>query len=415
MALPVSPLAPAYSERLTPLPGVFLAAGHAGIRYKDRNDLLLVSLPEGTQAAGVFTRSLTAAAPIDWCRSALAQTSAARAVLVNAGNANAFTGKAGMAATRRSAEAAAEALGIAPQEVLVASTGVIGEPLPQEKIVAAVPALAARLAEENWDEAADSILTTDTFRKSARVAFTVNGTPCVLQGFAKGSGMIAPDMATMLAFLFTDAALAPHLLQDALSAANERSFNAITVDSDTSTNDCALLFATGTAGNAPLHSATDDGFAAFEEALHAVMLELATLVVRDGEGASKFVTIHVEGAENEEGAKRIALSIGNSPLVKTALAASDANWGRIVAAVGKSGARADRDRLQLWIGEEGAEVLVAHEGGVHPEYREAQIAAHMRGPHIRLRLDAGVGEASFTAYTCDFTEGYIRINGSYRS
>lgn len=415
MALPVSPLAPDHWPTLTPLAGVRLAAAHAGIRYKERDDVMIALLPEGTQAAGVFTRSRTAAAPIDWCRSALQANPNIRALLVNAGNANAFTGAHGMHATRTNAVSVANALGVKSEQVLVASTGVIGEPLPFVKIDAAVPHLVEAANESGWEDAAASILTTDTFKKTARATFTLDGRECVLQGFAKGSGMIAPDMATMLAFLFTDAAIAPHLLQEALSAANERSFNAITVDSDTSTNDCALLFATGTAGNAPLNAATDAGFGEFETALHWVMLELATLVVRDGEGATKFVEIHVEGAEDEADAKRIALSIGNSPLVKTALAASDANWGRIVAAVGKSGARADRDRLQLWIGAEGAEVLVAAEGGVHPDYREADIQDHMRGSRIRLRLDAGVGESRFTAYTCDFTEGYIRINGSYRS
>ncbi len=415
MALPVSPLAPDHWPTLTPLAGVKLAAGHAGIRYKDRHDVMLALLPEGTQAAGVFTRSRTAAAPIDWCKTALAATPQTRAVLVNAGNANAFTGAHGMHATRTNAESVARALGVKPEQVMIASTGVIGEKLPFEKIDVAIPALLQAAGESGWEEAAVSILTTDTFKKTARATFSVGGKACVLQGFAKGSGMIAPDMATMLAFLFTDAAIDAPLLQAALSAANERSFNAITVDSDTSTNDCALLFATGTAGNVTLSAETDADFAAFENALHWVMLELATLVVRDGEGATKFVEIHVEGAETEEDAKRIALSIGNSPLVKTALAASDANWGRIVAAVGKSGAKADRDKLQLWIGAEGAEVLVAAEGGVHADYREADIQDHMRGQRIRLRLDAGVGEASFTAYTCDFTEGYIRINGSYRS
>jgi glutamate N-acetyltransferase/amino-acid N-acetyltransferase len=410
MALPVSPLAPERLPALTPIAGVKLAAGHAGIRYKGRPDVFLALCDEGTQVAGVFTRSLAAAAPIDWCRTVLAKGQP-RAVLVNAGNANAFTGKAGMESVLRSTAAVASALGIAPEEVLVASTGVIGEPLPDAKITATVPDMAKSLRADGWDESAASILTTDTFKKTARVTFDLDGTPVVLQGFAKGSGMIAPDMATMLGFIFTDAAIAAPVLQHALRAANEQSFNAITVDSDTSTNDCAILFATGKAGNAPLTTLDDPRMAAFQQALNKLMLELAVLIVRDGEGASKLIEITVTGAESAQAAKRIALSIGNSPLVKTAIAGQDANWGRIVAAVGKAGERADRDKLQVWIGG----VLVAADGAVHPDYKEAEIMPHMRGQEIQMRVDVGIGAGSFTAYSCDFTEGYIRINGSYRS
>ena len=410
MALSVSPLAPARLEALTPVAGVKLAAAHAGIRYKDRPDVFLALCDEGTDAAGVFTRSLTAAAPVDWCRAAL-QHGKPRAVLVNAGNANAFTGKAGMASVERCCGATAQALGIKPEEVLMASTGVIGETLPDAKITAALPNLIESLRPNAWDEASASILTTDTFKKTARATFEIDGVKVTLQGFAKGSGMIAPDMATMLAFVFTDAAIAAPVLSHCLRAANEQSFNAITVDSDTSTNDCAIMFATGKATHAKIERLDDPRVKEFQTALDGVMKDLALLTVRDGEGASKLIEIHVTGAETASAAKRIALSIGNSPLVKTAIAGQDANWGRIVAAVGKAGEKADRDKLKIWIG--GA--LVATEGAVNPAYREAEIMPHMRGKEISIKVDVGIGAGSFTAYSCDFTEGYIRINGSYRS
>lgn len=415
MALPISPLAPARLEALTPLAGVKIAAGHAGIRYKDRPDMLLALCEEGTQVAGVFTRSLTAAAPIDWCRTALAN-GAPRALLVNAGNANAFTGAAGIHSVQHSCEAVADMLGLKPAEVLMASTGVIGEPLPDAKIIATVPDLVRSLRPNGWDEAAASILTTDTFKKTARLTVDLDGQEVTLQGFAKGSGMIAPDMATMLAFLFTDAAIDAPVLQHCLRAANEQSFNAITVDSDTSTNDCAFLFATGKAGNKAITRLDDPRVAAFQAALNQLMRDLAILIVRDGEGASKLIEITVTGAESAQAAKRIALSIGNSPLVKTAIAGQDANWGRIVAAVGKAGERAERDKLEVRIGAMGKDlILVACNGAVNPDYREAEIMPAMRGQEIAIRVDVGVGAASFTAYSCDFTEGYIKINGSYRS
>lgn len=390
------------------IPGVAIATGGVQIRYKDRDDLLLVALAEGTQAAGVYTRSLMAAAPVEWCRSCSPQ---ARALVVNSGNANAFTGKAGVEAVEATAKAAAVLLGCQPEQVYVASTGVIGEKLPVEKITEGLPALNASLNPDAWGKAAAAIMTTDTFAKTATRTATIGDKKVTLVGITKGSGMIAPDMATMLGFIFTDAKIEAGLLATMLSRASHKSFNCITVDGETSTNDCVLLFATGKAGNAEATDAGDPALDAFKAALGALCEDLAKQIVVDGEGATKFVTIHVSGAEDDEAARRIGLTVGNSPLVKTAIAGSDPNWGRIVAAIGKSGEWADRDKLTIHIGD----VLVTSGGGVHPSYVEAQAAAHMQGKEISLSIDVGVGEGKATVWTCDFTEGYIKINTSYRS
>jgi len=403
--LPVSPLAPAALPVLPPIAGVQLATTQAGIRYQGRTDLLLVSLAEGTHVAGVFTRSKAPSAPIDWCRAALLYGSA-RALLVNSGNANAFTGKRGVASVQASAAAAATLLGCTPQEVYLASTGVIGEPLPHEKIVAAMPALAAHHGQD-WAGAARAIMTTDTFPKAATRCVTIAGKAVHLNGIAKGSGMIAPDMATMLGFIFTDIAIAQPMLQAMLARANAKSFNAITVDGDTSTSDCALLFATGQSGvtlseaEAPL----------FEAALTELLIELAQLIVKDGEGAQKFITIHVRGAESDQAAHRIGLAIGNSPLVKTAIAGEDANWGRIVMAVGKSGEKADRDLLSVAIGG----VTIARDGERVEGYDEAPVVAHMKTRDIVIEVDLRIGPGEATVWSCDLTHGYIDINADYRS
>jgi glutamate N-acetyltransferase/amino-acid N-acetyltransferase len=353
----------------------------------------------------VFTRSKAPSAPIDWCRAALPHGTA-RALVVNSGNANAFTGKRGVASVQASAAAAAAAVGCAPHAVFLASTGVIGEPLAHEKIEAALPALHAALGDD-WNGAARAIMTTDTFPKAATRSLLVNGVSVTINGIAKGSGMIAPDMATMLGFIFTDAAIDQPLLQRMLQRANAKSFNAITVDGDTSTSDCALLFATGKAGV----TITEGAHAAFEAALTDLLIELAQLIVKDGEGAQKFMTIRVRGAESDHAAHRIGLAIGNSPLVKTAIAGEDANWGRIVMAVGKSGEAADRDKLSVAIGG----VTIARDGERVEGYDEAPVNAHMKTRDILIEVDLQIGPGTATVWTCDLTHGYIDINADYRS
>ncbi len=400
---PRSPLA----VELPPLPavaGVRLGAAAAGIRYQGRTDLVMVELAEGATAAGVFTRNSCPGAPVDWCRAALAG-GRARALVVNAGNANVFTGKAGAAAAAATAAAAAGLVGCPDGEVFVASTGVIGEALPYERITAALPALHASLRADGWEQAARGIMTTDTFAKAATRTASVGGVEVRLSGIAKGSGMIAPDMATMLCFVFTDARIGPEPLQAALAHGVARSFNCITVDSDTSTSDTVLLFATGQAGNA------DADLGDFAAKLDDLLLDLALQVVRDGEGAQKLVRIDVGGAVSAASARRVALAIGNSPLVKTAIAGEDANWGRIVMAVGKAGEPADRDRLAIAVGG----VWMARDGSVVPGYDEAPVVAHMRGREIVIAVDLGLGDGAATVWTCDLTHGYIDVNGSYRS
>ena len=409
MALPISPLAMDMPDVL-PLAGVRLGSAEAGIRYSGRTDLVMATMPPGTTVAGVFTRNRCPGAPVDWCRAVLAH-GRARALVVNAGNANVFTGRAGMEAVEATAEAAAALLGCNPQEVFVASTGVIGETLPYAKLTAALPGLHATLSEDGWADAARGIMTTDTFPKAATRTPLIEGSPVRITGIAKGSGMIAPDMATMLAFVWTDAALPASLLQDMLSRGVKRSFNCTTVDSDTSTSDTVLLFATGQADHARVGKHDAKLLRGFRDALDAVLLDLALQVVRDGEGAQKLVRIDVTGAASGKSARRVALAIANSPLVKTAIAGEDANWGRIVMAVGKSGEPADRDKLSVGVGG----TWMARDGGVVPDYDEAPVVAHMKGREIAIAVDLGLGKGKGTAWTCDLTHGYIDINGSYRS
>ncbi|HEY1838543.1 MAG TPA: bifunctional glutamate N-acetyltransferase/amino-acid acetyltransferase ArgJ [Rhizomicrobium sp.] len=407
----VSPLAPKALPKLPPLAGVRLATGEAGVRYKNRTDVLLVTLASGTQVAGVFTKSRTASAPVDWCK-ALMKAGTARALVVNSGNANAFTGKAGIEGARTVAQAAAATLDCRAQEVMLASTGVIGEPLPAERITKILGDLAQRGDASGWRAAAEAIMTTDTFPKMATASAEIDGKRVTINGIAKGSGMIAPDMATMLSFVFTDANLPASVLQDLLSAGTKTSFNAITVDSDTSTSDTLLLFATGKgARHATISKSADRSLSDFRKKLDAVLLDLALQVVKDGEGAQKLIQIDVAGAESDDAAKRIALAIANSPLVKTAIAGSDANWGRIVMAVGKAGEKADRDRLKISFGGQ----VVAENGTRAVHYDEAAATRAVSGHSVEIAVDLGLAKGKARVWTCDLTHGYIDINGSYRS
>ncbi len=399
----VSPLAQPLPD-LAPVAGVRLGAAAAGIRYKGRTDLFLAEFAPGTTVAGVFTRNKCPGAPIDWCRAALAGGTA-RALVVNAGNANVFTGQAGRDATQATADAAAALVGCNPTEVFLASTGVIGQTLPHDRITAALPALHATLREDAIADAARGMMTTDTFPKAATRMAEIGGVPVRITGIAKGSGMIAPDMATMLCFVFTDAALPAATLQWLVEKYVHSTFNCITVDADTSTSDTVLLFATGQAGNEPHVSSS------FMLALEEVLLGLAIMVVRDGEGAQKLVRIDVSGASDDASAHRVAMAVANSPLVKTAIAGEDANWGRIVMAVGRAGEPADRDRLSIAIGG----TWMARNGTVVDGYDEAPVVAHMRGHEIAIQIDLGMGGGNGRAWTCDLTHGYIDINGSYRS
>jgi glutamate N-acetyltransferase/amino-acid N-acetyltransferase len=412
MSAKTSPLAPAAFPDLPQVAGVRLATGMTGLRYKGRDDLLWAEFVPGTVVAGCFTTSATRAAPVRWCETALAG-GRARALVVNAGNANAFTGPTGARAVAAEVDGAAAVLGCAREEVFVASTGVIGVPLDPKPIVDMMADLSGRASDaaDAWAPAAKSIMTTDTFPKGASATVTIGGRSVTVVGFAKGSGMIAPNMATMLGFVFTDAAIGATLAQRLLARGVDRSFNAITVDGDTSTNDCVMLFATGAAGN-PLLAEEDADGAVFAEALEAVLSDLARQVVRDGEGATKFVTLKITGAEDDGAARRVGLTVANSPLVKTAIAGSDANWGRIVAALGRSGERVAEDRLRIHIGG----VLVAENGAVHPDYDEkAYVAGYMKGQEIDIAVDVGVGDGVATVWTCDLTHGYIDINADYRS
>ena len=417
-AKPVSPLAPpAGFPALPVIDGVRFAAAEAGVRYSGRLDVMLAEIAAGSAIAGVFTRSSTRSMPVLWCQEVLAGLRAAPAgdsgfaILVNSGNSNAFTGGAGREAVAATVAATADTLGIAQDHVFVASTGVIGERLPYDRIVAKLSELRRDLDPGGAARAARAIMTTDTYAKGAAARVNLDGVPVSIAGFAKGSGMIAPDMATMLVFLFTDAAVAPDLLQDMVSRIGARTFNCITVDGDTSTSDTLLMAATGRAAMPPLRNDDDPRAAAFETALEGVMLDLAQQVVRDGEGASKFVEIRVEGALTDGDARKVALSIANSPLVKTAIAGEDPNWGRIVMAVGKSGASADRDRLSIRFGD----ILVAENGWVSPGYSEAAGAAYMKRSELVLGVDLGLGAGRAVVWTCDLTHGYIAINADYRS
>ncbi len=410
-AHPVSPLAPKSHPKLPPLAGVRLATTAAGVRYKDRTDVLLVLLAPGTQAAGVFTTSKTASAPVEWCRKNL-KPGTARALVVNSGNANAFTGHAGLDAVAQIAQSASAIIGCRPSDIFMASTGVIGEPLPANKITTVLGSLSEQVAAGHWKEAADAIMTTDTFPKAATATALIDGVKVTINGIAKGSGMIAPDMATMLSFVFTDANLPADVLQECLGAGVGPSFNAITVDSDTSTSDTLMLFATGKgARHAPITKASDKKLLDFRRKLDALLLDLALQVVKDGEGAQKLIRIDVGGAENDAAAKRIALSIANSPLVKTAIAGNDANWGRIVMAVGKAGEKADRDKLKISIGGQ----VVAEMGLRAARYNEAAATKAVSGRDVEIAVDVGIGKGAARVWTCDLTHGYIDINGSYRS
>ncbi|MCA1492560.1 bifunctional glutamate N-acetyltransferase/amino-acid acetyltransferase ArgJ [Sinorhizobium alkalisoli] len=409
----VSPLAPKTFAEMPALRGVRMATAAAGIKYKNRTDVLMMIFDAPTAVAGVFTRSKCPSAPVDFCRKNL-PAGVARAVVVNSGNANAFTGKKGREATELTAKSAAQAVGCSEGEIFLASTGVIGEPLDAAKFAGVLDRLAVEATEDFWFEAAKAIMTTDTFPKVATRKTEIGGVKVTINGIAKGAGMIAPDMATMLSFVVTDADIAPAALQALLSAGVGPTFNSVTVDSDTSTSDTLMLFATGAAakdGQARVEASDDPRLVSFRAALNDLLRDLALQVVRDGEGARKMVEVTVQGAETDAAAKRIALSIANSPLVKTAVAGEDANWGRVVMAVGKSGEMAERDRLAIWFGD----VRVAVEGERDPAYSEAAASAVMKGETIPIRVEIGLGSGSATVYTCDLTKEYVEINGDYRS
>ena len=403
-----SPLATPFPD-LPPIAGVRVAVSRAGYKAWERADLTFAALDEGTVVAGVTTRSRCPSPEVEWCRAALT-LGRARALVVNAGNSNAFTGNRGRVAVEAIAARVAGAVGCQPSDVFVASTGVIGVPLPIDKAEAGIDAVLEAPA-ASWREAADTIGTTDTFAKGAVTTATIGGRSVSIVGIIKGSGMIAPDMATMLGFIFTDAAVEPPLLQRMLETANERTFSCITVDGDTSTSDTVLAFATGRAGNPPLATMEDDGAEGFAQALGDLCRQLAQLVVRDGEGASKFIEVQVVGAESDRSAHRVAMSIANSPLVKTAIAGEDANWGRVVMAVGKAGEPAERDRLSIRFGT----TQVARDGMAVEGYDEAPVAQHLKGQDVEIGVDLGLGEGRATVWTCDLTHGYISINADYRS
>jgi len=406
----VSPFAPSAFPALAPIAGVRVATAAVGVHYRGRPDVMMAALDPGTSVAGVFTTSRTSAAPVAWCRRILGG-GGARGLVVNAGNANVFTGRDGAVAVAATAEAGAHALGCAPHEVFVASTGVIGVKLPYERVTGALPDMARDLAPGRWREAAEAIRTTDTYAKGAGAVADIAGAPVVISGICKGSGMIAPDMATMHAYLFTDAQLPAAVLQPLLATANATSFNCITVDSDTSTSDTVLLFSTGHGPeHVPIAAHTDRRLADFKAKLGAVMTDLAHQIVRDGEGASKFIAIHVGGAASRRAARKIGLSIANSPLVKTAIGGSDPNWGRIIAAIGKAGENADRDRIRICFGD----TIVATDGGP-ADHDEPALIAYMRGTEVAIAIDVGVGRGRATVWTCDLTKGYIDINTGYRS
>jgi len=406
-----SPLAPAAFPSLPAIGGVRFAAAEAGIKYKNRRDVLLAVFDKGTTVAGVFTRSRCPSAPVDWCKAAL-KSGKARALLANSGNANAFTGKRGRETTKLSAAMAAKVVGCKPNEVFLASTGVIGEPLDAQKFSGVLAATARRAAPGPWIDAASAIMTTDTYPKGATRQVRLGSATVTINGIAKGAGMIAPDMATMLSFVVTDAPIAAGALQKLLAAGVRDTFNAITVDSDTSTSDTLLLFATGAAPKAPkITKATDKRLAPFKAALNDLLRDLAHQVVRDGEGARKFVEVRVRGAVSKTSARRIGMAIANSPLVKTAIAGEDANWGRIVMAVGKAGEPADRDRLSIYFGD----TRVAVKGERDPAYSEEAVSAIMQRDAIVITVDLGIGTGRDTVWTCDLTKEYIAINGDYRS
>ncbi len=411
-ALPVSPLAVPF-PKIPPIAGVELATGRAGFYKHDRQDLLVMRFAEGTSAAGVFTRHTVGSAPVDWCKRQLAATKGAdvRALVVNAGCANSFTGRPGMDAVRRVASAVGKRFDCRQRDVMMASTGVIGVLLDDAKITARLAEVEHRLAEDNWAAAAHAIMTTDTFPKGAYAEAKIDGETVRIAGIAKGSGMIAPDMATMLAFVATDAAISPTALQTLASLYTRTTFNCVTVDGDRSTNDTLLLFATGQSSAPKISRAGDKRLADFREKLEGVLLDLALQLVRDGEGATKFVKINVTGAESPASARKIARTIAESPLVKTAFAGEDANWGRIVMAVGRADEPVNRDDLSIRFGP----LVAAQDGMIAPTYNEAKMSAYMKNAELEVSVDVGVGRGSASVWTCDLTKQYVAINGDYRS
>jgi glutamate N-acetyltransferase/amino-acid N-acetyltransferase len=411
MSTSVSPLAPVNVPDMPAIPGVRLATAAAGIRYAERTDVLLALFEPGTTVAGVFTRSKCPSAPVEWCRARL-KTARPRALVVNSGNANAFTGKSGRDACRFTAQIAARAAGCKPDDVFLASTGVIGEPLKAEAFDGVMEGMVARAQADDFPAAARAIMTTDTFPKVATATAKIGKAKVTINGIAKGAGMIAPDMATMLSFIFTDAAISASALQTLLKDGVADTFNAVTIDGDTSTSDTLMMFATGKAAGSPrIVRAADPRLKDFRKALHAVLADLSEQIARDGEGARKLVEIVVEGAVSKSSARRIAMSIANSPLVKTAIAGEDANWGRVVMAVGKAGEPANRDKLSIWFGG----IRVAYKGARDPGYDEASVSAAMKKPEISLKVALGLGKGRDRVLTCDLTKEYIAINGDYRS
>jgi glutamate N-acetyltransferase/amino-acid N-acetyltransferase len=411
MGLATSPLAPTSLADLPPIEGVRLAAASLELRYKGRPDVLLVECAAGTAVAGVFTRSTTAAAPVTWCRQALAQHQADKpcALLVNAGQANAFTGKQGEDDVASCIKAVTDKLQCPATNVYVASTGVIGQRMPVEKLASGIARL--KVDGNDWAVAAEAIRTTDTFPKRLTSRVRLRGKDVTINGIAKGSGMIAPDMATMLGFVFTDAAIAPDVWSHLLQESNAMSFNCITVDGDSSTNDTLLAFATGKAGNEAIDNLHDPDFHDFRTVFQELMVELAQLIVRDGEGAQKFITVHVSGAQTKEAAHGIAMSIANSPLIKTAIAGEDANWGRVVMAIGKTRETVNQEEISIAFGEH----IIARSGAAVPGYDEAPVAAYMKGRQIDITVEVGKGLGEAKVWTCDLTHGYIDINADYRS
>ena len=410
-----SPLAPKAFPKLPPIAGFDMAVAQAGVRYKGRTDLWVLRGQKGTAVAGVFTKNTMPGAPIVWSRKALVSSykyeDDVQLVVVNSGTANVFTGEIGKKAVVETADGAASVFGGAVNTVQIASTGVIGEPLEAHKLTDQFPDMAARMTADGWADAAGAIMTTDTYPKGAMASADIMGVPVQINGIAKGSGMIAPDMATMLAYVVTDAKIPSDVLQDLLNKQVKTTFNAITVDSDTSTSDTLLLLASGAADNPEINSASDPRLKDFKAKLHDVLLDLALQIVRDGEGASKFIEIRISGASSDESAHKIGLSLANSPLVKTAIAGEDANWGRIVMAVGKCGEPADRDKLSIRFGPH----LVAENGFVSAGYREEDGAAYMKRSELVLGVDIGIGQGKAVVYSCDLTHGYIDINADYRS
>jgi glutamate N-acetyltransferase/amino-acid N-acetyltransferase len=409
----ISPLAPKLITDAPAVPGVKLATAAAGIRYAGRTDVLLVVLDAKTTAAGVFTRSKCPSAPVEWCREK-AKGGKARALVVNSGNANAFTGRDGRDAAKFTADLAAKTLGCKVGEVFLASTGVIGEPLPARQFTGVMDNLVAEATPGRWLDAAKAIMTTDTFPKVSTAKTSIGKTEVTITGIAKGAGMIAPDMATMLSFIFTDAPISAPVLRRLLKDGVEDSFNAVTIDGDTSTSDTLMAFATGAAaarGAPRITKPNDPRLRGFREAFDMVLCDLAEQVARDGEGATKLVEVKVEGAVSKRSARKIAMSIANSPLVKTAIAGEDANWGRVVMAVGKAGEPANRDKLSIWFGG----IRVAHKGQRDPAYDEAKASAAMQQPNISLKVELGLGRGSARVLTCDLTKEYIEINAHYRS